>query len=146
LKTKLTQAFNEHAILQQMSPSILSGDQDAFIAYEPSKHVVDGARDEIATLRITQGLLANSEIKLPSGVTLTCPAMQTCTIPISKQQLSGVAEVTSGPAGQMGAGMDAPSGGGRARPGIPVLRGRADLLKLIKSKSITVAGVTITIQ
>jgi len=138
LRRKLDRAQQEQAIPDAMTPRILSADRNAFIAYDPSKHYVDGAREDIVTVALNAGLTNFATLTLASGVTLTCDPLTKCSFSVSKQLLAGEARITKTP--------DTRFAVVEGQPNLLSTTGSLDLKILLQSKSLTVAGVKVSIQ
>jgi hypothetical protein len=126
LKIRLQLAYTQQYIEAPMVPTILNKDMNAFIAYDPSKHVIDGLRSEIVQVEF-QPIQAGRTVTvtLPSGANLGCT--DGCTSQISRS-LAGKITIRS------------------VARGFSVKMGNLDVQNLIKEKQALIVGVTARIQ
>ena len=95
IKRRLKVASDQHLTDALMAPTILNKDVNAFIAYKPSKHAIDGLRDEIVEIVVRPvDLIDVAIVTLPSGNKVRCPPR--CAVYLSKNSVGSI-KVESGP-------------------------------------------------
>jgi hypothetical protein len=73
IRDRLKLAADKGATVKLMVPTMLNKDRNAFIAYDATKHAIDGLRGEIITVAIQlTGETKTAEVTLPSGKQLVC--------------------------------------------------------------------------
>ena len=143
LKSRLKLAWAQKATDAQMVPTILNKDEDAFIAYDPQKHALNGLRDEIVEIVAQTDSFSRLWIKLPNGNTKYCGVSEECRIPVSKALATGTLSVQR---------LILPSHGSLAavEPWNELLNtpehGTVDLKELVRIKDATVAGAKLSIK
>jgi hypothetical protein len=143
LKSRLKLAWTQKATDAQMIPTILNKDEDAFLAYDPQKHALDGLRGEIVEIVAQTDSYSRISITLPNGNTKYCGASGECRIPVSKALAQGTLSVQR---------LILPSHGSLAAVdplddllNIPE-KGSIDLKELVRIKNATVAGAELSIK
>jgi hypothetical protein len=160
LTNRLKLASNAHATAALMTPTILNKDQNAFIAYDPSKHAINGLREEIVQLVIQpQTPSQTAVVTLPSGNTVTCATQAGCAVSISRDRTGEISVASADLSVSYKPDYYDPSKssvaiaeGNPQPPPVdthaynPVQTGEVTLSQLLLTKQQLVAGVSLTIK
>jgi len=138
IKDRLKLASDQGFTDALMVPTILNKDMNAFIAYDPSKHAIDGLRSEVVSLEIQPTLASQAAtVTLPSGNSVHCSS-QPCTFQISRSLIGNVS-VTSFTGGVGTGGFK-----GVLPPRIDT--GKVAVQKLMQQKQAVVAGIRLQVK
>lgn len=140
IKNRLKLAADQQATDALMVPTILNKDMDAFIAYDATKHAIDGLRAEIVSLEIQPTQTPQvATVTLPSGREIQCTE-QPCTVQVSRTLL-GLISVRSTVTEQVHIGAAIP-----LPPRQVVKTGQVDLQQLLHDRRASVAAVQIQVE
>lgn len=101
IRDRLRLAYTNHELVAPMVPKSLNGVDEDFIAYDPTKHYVDGLRRDILEVSFRPDPGQVADITLPSGYQLSCSAPSSCQVAISKSYANGVITISSSPTLQL---------------------------------------------
>jgi hypothetical protein len=138
LRNRLKLASDQGYTDALMVPTILNRDENAFIAYDASKHAIDGLRSEVVALEIhpTQADQV-ATVTLQNGSEVQC-ATDRCILRASRSLLGNMSVkslITVLPGRSLG-----------ARPSTKLAEGRVDLQQLLHDRQVSVADVQLTIR
>jgi hypothetical protein len=149
MKNRLKLAWTQKAIDAPMVPSILNKDANAFIAYDASKHSLDGLRDEIVEILAKPPLLQTASLTLSNGNIVDCASTKGCAIAVSKKYAVGTLLIETRSTIPPGAYASVICPSGDCSGGIPdpyAKKGQVDFKDLLSNKHQNVAGVEISIK